>query len=95
MTSWTKNVNIFDYDFILIPINQKYVIFINYSISTNTTCSYHWRLAVVCFIKNAIEGDEKASSSFILLFDSMYTSGPKIFNDIRMFVNCIYHSSSI
>lgn len=33
VASWTKNVNLFDHDFIIIPINEQ----------------SHWFLAIICF----------------------------------------------
>jgi len=81
--NWTKDVNIFEYDYILIPINHGYakgvdsLEFQDFS-SSNSTLSllanrYHWRLAVVCNCKNLSKKTKLAPSEapLIILFDSL------------------------
>ncbi|XP_031627196.1 sentrin-specific protease 6-like [Contarinia nasturtii] len=89
---WTKNINIFDMDFIVVPINQR----------------EHWYLAIICFAglvevkstvkqgKRRIESDTDESSikivkkPCILIFDSLSGGRYKEPTVLREFLNLEY-----
>lgn len=75
---WTRNVNIFDYEYIIVPINQEYeprlVQYFVIGILNIVTYRYHWRLAVVCNchnLKNSPDTLPTAKLPFIIIFDSL------------------------
>jgi hypothetical protein len=54
---WTRNLNLFEKDFVLVPINEKYVRGENIRLSDRAQvpftggcpCSAHWFLAIICY----------------------------------------------
>eukprot|EP01122_Echinamoeba_exundans_P014058 TRINITY_DN6290_c0_g1_i1.p1 TRINITY_DN6290_c0_g1~~TRINITY_DN6290_c0_g1_i1.p1 ORF type:complete len:1210 (-),score=253.30 TRINITY_DN6290_c0_g1_i1:57-3584(-) len=74
---WTNKIDIFGYDYVLMPVNQ----------------AFHWRLAVVCFPKYIkLSRADKATVArnrkylpTILVLDSMGVSGTGIAPPTRMF----------
>jgi hypothetical protein len=71
---WTKDIDIFLYDFLMIPIHDK----------------EHWRLVIVCYPAECEnykpEGDEKSKSA-MLLFDSLSWVDKKIYKTIRAYLS--------
>jgi len=68
---WTKKVDIFDYDYIFVPINQN----------------LHWKLAIICFagmVDNASNTDDKYPC--ILVLDSLGCIDPNISIMIRAYL---------
>ncbi|XP_031639918.1 sentrin-specific protease 7-like [Contarinia nasturtii] len=94
---WTNKINIFDKDFIVVPINQ----------------SKHWYLVIICFAglfevkstvkqgKRRIESDTDESSTqivkrpCILIFDSLSGRRYKETTVLREFLNLEYKRSSL
>jgi Ulp1 family protease len=94
---WTKDIDIFKFDFLLIPINVKYdqsFIIIKVYI---LIFSDHWKLAIICFSRNVVTEVECTleTSPVILILDSMGTKNASERNLIGMFVisvpiGCLY-----
>jgi len=79
MLKWTGDDNIFEKDYIAIPINE----------------SLHWLLAIVCFAKDAVNHvpDTVGYRPVILLFDSMSSCSltSKITKHIRKYLTNMWH----
>ncbi|XP_014218710.1 sentrin-specific protease 7 isoform X2 [Copidosoma floridanum] len=87
---WTKNVDIFDKDFIIVPVNEN----------------LHWYLVIICFPYLVVDNDNDDDDEVpafenvnailikqrpcILVFDSLYSNKTAVVNKLRGYLTCEY-----
>lgn len=76
LRKWTKGLDVFSYDFLLVPINMN----------------DHWKLAIICFSRFVVNGEKCTleTQPVILILDSMGTqnkSETTLCNRLRRYLN--------
>jgi len=77
---WTKNVDIFKKDFLVIPVNHK----------------FHWSLAIVCFPGAILDHFQEANRECCILgFDSLKLFRSSHFDQIKRYMNMAWKNRSV
>jgi Ulp1 family protease len=73
---WTKHVNIFDYDYLVVPINQH----------------FHWRVCIVYQPRRLVtsaeseESSESESTAYLIMLDSLQGAAGSVYRAIREYL---------
>jgi len=79
VSKWTKNVDIFSKDFLVIPVNHK----------------LHWTLAIVCFPGAVVENQDSKHHYCILGFDSLKMFRRSHFEEITKYLNMAWKNRAV
>lgn len=60
---WTSKIDLFSYDYVIVPINERYVkSFQNAMPLLTVPCSYHWYVAIICNLSKIGKSLERDTS---------------------------------
>lgn len=76
---WTKNVDIFTKDFLVIPVNHK----------------FHWSLAIVCFPGAILNIFQESRQCCLLGFDSLKLFRSSHFDQIKRYMNMAWRNRAV